>query len=139
MDEEQHNYIWLQDKYIGSTAANHAFGGHLPIIQLPLRDSFQPLQELSELMRSVLECNFILALGTMAGLVMGLGYQRIIDFYDFCPTVIATGGLSCGKRTSLMTTLSITGCHKSGMELSLWICYNAFDELYIYIHFYISM
>lgn len=119
LEEDDHNYIWPQDKCIGCTAIRLPFSAHLPNIQLPLSDSFQPLQELTESMQSLLGCNFIPALGMLAGLVMGLGYQRIIDFFEFCPTVIATGGLSCGKTTSLTTALSTIGCHKSGMELKI--------------------
>ena len=48
---------------------------------------------------------------------MGLGYEQIVNRYDFCPTVIATGGLSCGKTTSLISALATIGSHKSGMYM----------------------
>ena len=89
----------------------------MPVLHLPLAEDFQPLQELMDMMKSLLCCNFIPALGMLAGLVMGLGYEQIVNHYEFCPTVIATGGLSCGKTTSLISALSTIGCHKSGIYL----------------------
>lgn len=55
-------------------------------------ENFQPLQELMDMMESLLCCSFIPALGILAGLVMGFGYEQILNHYEFCPTVITTGG-----------------------------------------------
>ena len=48
---------------------------------------------------------------------MALGYQRIIQNNGHCPMVLATGGLSCGKTTSLMSMLSTIGNHKTGNSI----------------------
>lgn len=110
---DSHDYIWIGDKCDPILRLPNS--GHLPIIRLPLAISFEPLQQLVRLLHSLLGENFIPAIGMFAGLLMALGYQKIVDHFGYCPTVIATGGLSCGKTTSLMSALSSIGCHKSGM------------------------
>ena len=133
LEEENHNFIWLQDKCDGIPGLKLPVAAHLPVIPLPIADNLLPLQELAELMRSLLGCNFMPAMGMLAGLVMGLGYEHIINFYEFCPTVIATGGLSCGKTTSLMTALSTIGCHKSGI---LVVYLNPDTNMILYLFAY---
>ena len=81
---------------------------------MPLTSDFQPLIELTSLLRTILGHNFIPALGMIAGVLIGLGYQRLIDQYGYCPCVIATGGLSCGKTTSLLAALSTIGSQRTG-------------------------
>ena len=111
MDSDEHPYIWLNERHCTMKLPRV---NHLPLIVTPLADSFQPLKDLVDAMKALLSCNYIPALGILAGLVMGLGYEKIINQYDFCPTVIATGGLSCGKTTSLISALATIGSHKSG-------------------------
>jgi len=114
MGKGEHHYIWLDERHCTNLSLKLPRVNHLPIIVPLLADSFQPLKDLVDAMKALLSCNFIPALGVMAGLVMGLGYERIINQYDCCPTVIATGGLSCGKTTSLISALATIGSHKSG-------------------------
>ena len=66
---------------------------------------------------------------------MALGYQKIVDHFGYCPTVIATGGLSCGKTTSLMSALSTIGCHKSGLIKNIYNLNNGIN----FINFSIAL
>ena len=115
MTEDEHDYIWLEDICCGSSLLRLPRTAHMPVLHFPLAESFRPLKDLMTLMKSLVGCNFIPALGMLAGVVMGMGYAQIVNHYQFCPTVIATGGLSCGKTTSLISALSTIGCHKSGI------------------------
>ena len=119
IEKDQQEYIWIGD--ICKSALRLPNSGHLPIICLPLATSFQPLNQLVDLLQSLLGVNSIPAIGMFAGLIMALGYQKIVDHFGYCPTVIATGGLSCGKTTSLMSALSTIGCHKSGLIKNIYI------------------
>lgn len=107
---DSHDYIWIGDKCDSTLKLPKS--GHLPVIRLPLAISFEPLWQLAQLLQYLLGENFIPAIGMIAGLLMALGYQKIVDHFGYCPTVIATGGLSCGKTNSLQSALSTVGCHK---------------------------
>ena len=80
---------------------------------MPLASDFHPLIELTSLLRTILGHNFIPALGMIAGVLIGLGYQCLKNQYGYCPYVIASGGLSCGK-TSLLAALSTIGSQRTG-------------------------
>ena len=116
LDDHQHDYIWLN---CASSSLKLPRANHIPIVHRPLADSFQPLKDLMDTMQSLLSCNFIPSLGILAGLVMGLGYEKIVTQYDFYPAIIAIGGLSCGKTTSLISALSTIGSHKTGIVCML--------------------
>lgn len=102
------NYIWI-GVYCGLPTSEN-----LPTISLPLACSFEPLKILIHLLKSLLGQNFMPSLGMFAGLMMALGYQKIQQHFGYCPTVVATGGLSCGKTTSLVAVLSTIGSQRSG-------------------------
>ena len=76
-------------------------------------------------LKTLLGNNYLPALGLLAGLVMALGYQHIVQNNGHCPMVLATGGLSCGKTTSLMSVLSTIGNHKSGNNMCVNEIYGA--------------
>jgi len=78
--------------------------------------SVEPLQELARLLKFLLGQNFIPFLGMLAGVLMGLGYQKIQQHFGYCPMIVTTGSLSCGKTTSLLSALSVVGLQRSGKQ-----------------------
>ena len=88
---------------------------HTPRIQLPLATDFPAREALKTVLQNVLVNKFIPALGLLARVVMGLGYQRIVACYGYCPRITATGGLRRGKMTSLVTVLSTIASQRIGI------------------------
>jgi len=54
------------------------------------------------------------ALGMFGGLLLGICFQDIIKKFGYCPVVLAAGGLSCGKTTTLKSILWTMGSYPFG-------------------------
>lgn len=105
-------FIWLGN--ICDPALKLPSASIAPVIHFPLATDFEPLCKLTSVLRRVLGNNFIPGIGMLGGMLLGLGYQKIIQNYGYCPVVIATGGLSCGKTTTLKALLCLLGSVRTG-------------------------
>ena len=88
-------------------------------LNLPIEQSYETLKELVGIMKKILGNNFIPALGMFGGLLLGIGFQNVIKRLGFCPMVLATGGLSCGKTTTLKSILFVMGSYPLGKKYKL--------------------
>ncbi len=113
VDPQTSEFLWLGN--ISDPLMKLPSTKAAPIVLLPLATDFRPLTRLTSVLKTVLGVNFIPALGMLGGMLMGLGYQDIIRHYGYCPGIIATGGLSCGKTTTLKALLCAMGSLKSGL------------------------
>lgn len=107
IDAESSDYIWLGS--ICDPLLNLPTTSVTQNIWFPLVNSFDPLRKLVTALKQLLGNNFMAALGMLGGLVLGIGFETIIERFGFCPVVLATGGLSCGKTTTLKALLYCLG------------------------------
>ena len=55
-------------------------------------------------------CRFVCRV--LAGCLIGLAYDNIVDAFEYCPIPIAIGPVNCGKSTALTAALSAIGLHR---------------------------
>ena len=108
-------FIWLGD--ICDPTLKLPSSGIAANITMPLLNSFGPLKRLINALKTVLGINFMSALGMFGGALLGLGFETIIRKFGYCPVVLATGGLSCGKTTTLRAILCALGNYRLGKYL----------------------
>lgn len=83
-------------------------------INLPIAQDYEKLKQLVGVMKKILGNNFIPSLGMFGGLLLAIAFQAIIKRLGYCPMVLATGGLSCGKTTTLKSILFAMGSYPLG-------------------------
>jgi len=112
VDPESSEYIWLGS--ICDPLLNLPTTSVVQKIWLPLTNNFDPLRKLVDALKVLMGNNFMAALGMLGGLILGISFQMIIRRFGFCPVVLATGGLSCGKTTTLKALLCCLGSYPIG-------------------------
>lgn len=83
-------------------------------LNLPLAQNYEGLKNLVTVMKQILGNNFIPALGMFGGVLLAMSFQAVIKKLGYCPMVLATGGLSCGKTTTLKSILHVMGSYPLG-------------------------
>ena len=81
---------------------------------LPIAPNYEGLKKLVGVMKKILGNNFIPALGMFGGVLLAISFQTVIKKLGYCPMVLATGGLSCGKTTTLKSILYVMGSYPLG-------------------------
>ena len=108
------DYIWLGN--ICDPAVGLPSKSVTSYLNFPLASDFSSIKNLMKELKVILGVNFLPALGMFGGLLLGIEYQSIIKRFGYCPVVLATGGLSCGKTTTLKALLSTMGCNRTGED-----------------------
>lgn len=117
IDPDSCDYIWLGsicDPLLNLPTKSVVSNLHLPLVQ-----NLEPLKRMVEAMKTVLGNNFLPAIGMLGGLLLGIGFQTVIKKFGYCPVVLATGGLSCGKTTTLRSILCAMGSYPQGENYML--------------------
>lgn len=112
IDPSSCDYIWLGS--ICDPLLNLPTKSVVSKIQFPLVQTLDPLKRMVDALKTVLGNNFLSAIGMLGGLLLGIGFQTIVKKFGYCPVVLATGGLSCGKTTTLRSLLCAMGMYPSG-------------------------
>ena len=114
ISKEESNYVWLPHIALENvgTNSNISSASLSPLVKIPLSTS--DLKPLIKCMKECFKYNYIPSIMTLAGALLALNYQTILDNYEGCPVPFVYGASQTGKTQACKTALALIGMVQRG-------------------------
>jgi hypothetical protein len=112
LSKEESKYVWLPQVALIGTSSDVSSASLSPIIRQPL--STEDLYGLLVCMKKCFKHNFIPSIMTLAGGLLALNYEAILESYEGCPVPYVYGPSQTGKTQACKTALALLGMLQKG-------------------------
>ena len=114
VQNDEHPYVWLNNlvSFVG-TPKEAMLEEITCSVARPLDSSQSSFTEFMKTLQSCLQHNFLSGVLFLGGGAMCFHYRKVIDLFECCPQILATGPPSTGKTLSMTAALSLFGANNN--------------------------